>query len=148
MSFKEDVESIQEIAACYKPGLQALSGDSKKVRCQETRDLDGSVDLDNCVKSKYPQSSRWDYILSYKSQSYFIEVHPATTGEVKEIIKKIIWLKKWLKVKGKNLNNNKTKNQPFRWIASGKVAITKKSKYARQLTQNGVSFPQKITRLD
>jgi len=107
MSFKKDVESIKDINACYKPGLQALSGDSEKVKCKKTRDLDGSVNLDDCVKSKYPNDPRWDYIISYKDQNYFIEVHPASTGEVKEIIKKITWLKRWLKKKGKILYQKK-----------------------------------------
>lgn len=148
MSFKEDVERIQEIDTCYQPGLQALSGDSGKIQCQDTRDLDGSVNLDECVRPIYPNDSRWDYIVSYRDRNFFIEVHPASTGEVKEIVKKVTWLKQWLKAKGTVLVKNKADNQPFRWVASGKIAITKTGKYAKQLAQNGVNLPQKITRLD
>lgn len=148
MSFKKDVERIQEIRACYQTGLKALSGDSDKVKCQETRNLDGSVNLDDCVKSKYPNAARWDYIVSYNDQNYFIEVHPASTGEVKEIIKKLTWLKRWLKKKGSKLYQKRSDNKPFRWVSSGKISISKTSKYARQLNQNGIGLPKKMTQLD
>jgi len=148
MSFKRDVEKIREISTCYQKGLRALAGYSKRVKCNDTSNIGGSVHLDECVKEIYPDSARWDYIVSHQNQNFFIEVHPATTGEVKVVINKVRWLKKWLKVKAVALNNNKARNQPFRWVSSGKVAIAKKSKYARQLAQNGISEPQRITRLD
>lgn len=149
MSFEDKVKATGEISGCYEAGLQALDGNnSKSILVNETRDLDGSVNLDNCTLRKYQNANRWDYIIGYKNEAFFVEVHPASSGEVKEIVKKVKWLKKWLKTKASQINSIKAKQQPFRWVASGKIAITKNSRYSRTLTQNNVSFPQKVTKLD
>ncbi len=149
MSFEEIVKSIDDIKGCYEKGLRALKGgQSTKIRVAKTRQLNGSVDLDSCTVKKYPDDARWDYIVGYKKKVFFIEIHPASTSNVKEIVKKSDWLRKWLKVKGRALKPKIARNEPYRWVATGKVAILPNSKYARVLAQNKISFPQKITRLD
>lgn len=137
MSFVKAVKNTPEIAACLKSGLQALGANSKKVEVKSTRDLTGSVDIDACLKSRYPNAPRWDYVFGYRDHIFYVEVHPCTTGEVKAIISKFKWLKEW-----------RRKHSPleacrdistYHWVASGKVDITQRNKYIRMLANNGIS---------
>lgn len=149
MSFEEIVKSIDDIKRCYEKGLRAFKGDeSKKIRVTNPRLLNGSVGLDFCTVDKYPDDPRWDYIVGYKKKVFFIEIHPASTSNVKEVVKKSDWLRKWLKDKGSALKPIISGKEPYRWVATGKVAILRNSKYARELAQNKISFLQKITCLD
>ncbi len=92
-------------------------------------------------------SPRWDYIVGYNEQAYFIEVHPASTSEVDNMIKKLDWLKKWLMENASAVYNMKGPN-PFFWIASGKVsAILPTSKYGRRLAKAGLNKPMSVLKL-
>lgn len=76
-------------------GLQALdNADKSKIEPQNTKLLDGSANIDSCLKKQYPESNRWDYAVAYAGTVYFIEVHPP--NEIKEVVKKLNWLKEWL----------------------------------------------------
>lgn len=117
MFFENIVESIGDIENCYKAGLQALEGnDSTKIRVQNTRKINGSVNLDACTVEKYPTDNRWDYIIGYKEMLFFVEIHPASTSNVSEVVKKVVWLKQWLKVKGTPLMTRIAKKEPYRWL--------------------------------
>ena len=56
MNFADAVQSTPEIAQCLKKGLQALGGDSSKIKVRAARDLKGSVDIDTCLTSRYPNA--------------------------------------------------------------------------------------------
>ncbi len=137
ISFKKAVETTPEISHCYQPGLRALGSDSEKVQPTSPRRCNGSVDLDVCVRGNYPVDNRWDYILSYENKVYFIEVHPAQTGEVGCILSKLQWLKKWLSNKAPLITERKAAN-PFYWVASGKVNILKTSNQYKKVAQAGI----------
>lgn len=94
--FKEAVEATPEIKNCYQPGLQALGSYSTKIELLNNRECNGSVEIDECVRPNYPTANRWDYVVSYKSAAYFIEVHSAETSEVSVVLTKLQWLKDWL----------------------------------------------------
>jgi len=140
VSFAEVINNTSDIAECFEPGLQALGANSSKVSVASTRELEGSVDIDTCVKNSYPNDVRWDYVFGYKNRVYFVEVHPANTGEVKTLIKKLNWLKEWRKRSAPKLEALKGRSA-YHWIASGKIAIVKKSRYNRMLAQAGISGP-------
>ncbi len=148
MFFKKQVESTADIKGCYQRGLQALGNNSQKIKVSEKSKLTGSVNLDKCTSSKYPNDPRWDYIIGYKEVCYFIELHPASTKNIKEVIKKLDWLKGWLINEGKAIDKIKSKKSPYRWIATGGVAILKNSPQARGLAKSGVTYPQGIARLE
>ena len=57
MNFIGVIQSIPEIAECLKAGLQALGTNSSKVEVRSTRELIGSVDIDTCLKKRYPTES-------------------------------------------------------------------------------------------
>lgn len=147
MTFKKTVKQHQETQSCYNSGLQAMGGYSKKINATNTRLIDGSVFLEECLASSYPQANLWDYMVSYNSKIYFIEVHPAETKNISEMIKKLKWLKGWLNNSGVQFMRMTSKNHPYRWVASGRVNITKNSSQRRKLATRGITFPKEITEL-
>lgn len=147
MSFAKAVQDTPEIAACLQAGLQSLGANSQKVTIKSPRDLAGSVNIDVCVAALYPNDHRWDYLFGYKAHFYYVEVHPGTTGEVKIVIAKLHWLKQWHRHSAPSLEDCQDQST-YHWIASGKVAITKNSKYSRQLAQNGIVGPHSRLQVD
>lgn len=87
--FKSAVDNTVELKDGYCRGLQALKGNSLKVSVSKQQNLLGSVDIDDCTKGLYPNASRWDYAIGYDQKAWFVEVHPANTSNVKEMLKKV-----------------------------------------------------------
>lgn len=147
MAFEQKVKEHPELTNCYQPGLRAMKGYSSKVRPADPRKLNGSVFIEDCLKTAYRDSALWDYMISYESSVYFIEVHPASSGNVDEVIKKLRWLQNWLKNKATGFLEMKSSQRPYRWVTTNGVHITKGSSQARKLASSGLSFPEKVTRL-
>ena len=135
--FKEAVEDTPEIRQGYCNGLQALKGNAGKVAVADTRKLNGSVDIDACILELYPDEPRWDYAIGYDGKAYFLEVHPANTSNVKEMIQKAEWLKQWLQQKAPALKAIAA-NSSFYWVPSGKYAILKGSPQYKKLAQSKI----------
>ena len=141
MGFIDNVKSTYDISSCYKNGLQGIkNSDRIKINCKNTQMINGSVNIDECLKNKYPQDNRWDYAIGYNEICYFIEVHPASTNEIKTVINKLNWLKNWLEIQSSPLLYN---HGGFHWIASGKFSINKNSPQARILANSGILGPKK-----
>lgn len=87
-SFEKAVKATDDIALGFCSGLQALGSNSVVIKVQNNRSLNGSVDIDTTTSSLYPQDARWDYTVGYDNRAYFVEVHPANTSNVKEMIHK------------------------------------------------------------
>lgn len=135
-TFKSIVQAIPAIAGAYREGLQALeSKDAGKVKPQNPRKLSGSVYLDKCLKTANPHDARWDYVIGYREKAYFVEVHPANTSNVDEVVKKKKWLDVWLKTNALDLKAMMA-GTSYYWIASGKVAILPNSPQARKIAKN------------
>lgn len=135
-TFKSIVQAIPAIAGAYREGLQALeSKDAGKVKPQNPRKLLGSVYLDKCLKTTNPHDARWDYVIGYREKAYFVEVHPANTSNVDEVVKKKKWLDVWLKTNALDLKAMMA-GTSYYWIASGKVAILPNSPQARKIAKN------------
>lgn len=127
-TFKETVELTKDIATCYQPGLTALGAHSKRISVPQTEELCGSVDIDSCTARTYPQSNRWDYIICYKNEVYFVEIHSANSGEVRTMSNKLRWLKDWLNTSAPEIKKLQAKNtNPFVWIQSKGFDIPKTS---------------------
>jgi hypothetical protein len=146
MNFAEAVRRTSDLAQCLMVGLQALGANSKKISVPKnrTRNLEGSVDIDDCVKNKYPNDQRWDYVFGYRGRVYYIEIHPAGTSEVNVVIAKLNWLKQWRK-QATALESLRNKSSYY-WIASKGINITRNSKYRRMLDMAGIAGP--CSRLD
>lgn len=135
-TFEGIVKSIPMIANAYKDGLQALeSKDAVKIKPKNPRNLSGSVYLDKCLEKTNPHDARWDYVLGYKEKAYFVEVHPANTSNIEEVVKKKKWLEAWLLSNAKELQTLMVGTNYY-WIASGKVAVLPNSPQARRIAKN------------
>ena len=141
MSFNSDVAATSDISSCLQNGLSSVKNvDRSKINCPNTRNINGSIDIDGCVASIYPHNNRWDYAIGYNEKCYFVEVHPASTSEVATMINKLIWLKSWLDSQSSPLLSN---HAGFHWIASGKISISKNSPQARKLSTSGIFGPKR-----
>lgn len=137
--FKSVVDNTAELKDGYCRGLQALKGNSLKVSVSKQQNLLGSVDIDDCTKGLYPNASRWDYAIGYDQKAWFVEVHPANTSNVKEMLKKVEWLESWLKDKGSQLAEIRRDHLHY-WIPSGKVCISKTSPQYRSLAKHNLQI--------
>ena len=127
MTFEEAVKRTSGLQQAYQPGLQALGSYSTKVDCEDRRRLSGSVNLEEALVSSYPQESLWDYGIGFRrthsEEAIWIEVHSAASTHVDTVLKKLRWLKKWLKNQALQLNKL---TRGFYWLATdGSVNITK-----------------------
>ena len=150
MNFADAVERTPEIAECLKNGLQALKRqDRNQIRYNASRDLRGSVDIDTCLRERYPTGSRWDYVFGYKDRIYYMEIHPAgSTGEVKRVVAKLEWLKQWRKLSAPSLEDLEGQST-YHWISTGKtLSSLKKGKYRQILAQNGIRGPDSVLNAD
>lgn len=145
--FEKVVIAVADIAMGFRQGLQALGNNSVFVNVTESRLLDGSTDIDTCTRNLYPNAHRWDYVISYKGKAYYLEVHPATGGTVKEMESKITWLKCWLKQKATALDAYPSGVPRFSWVHSGKCGLSKTSTEYRRAAMIGL-IPARMLNLE
>ena len=136
-SFQKAVEATPDIVNGYMAGLAALGTHTSKIIVASTSLIEGSVDIDRCTTTIYPNANRWDYVFAYSGKAYFIEVHPAKTSEVKTVLNKLQWLKDWLNQRATPIDALKAKN-PFYWIQSKGFAIPKTSPQYRAASHAGL----------
>lgn len=139
------VNATPDVKGSFHRGLGALSASDKtKIHVPDTSKLTGSLDIDSTTKNLYPEDNRWDYAIEYDNETFFIEIHPGSTGEVSKVIAKLSWLKEWLKTKAPEINNIKAKNKAaYHWVYTNKYSILPNSKYALMLSKNGIK-PTKV----
>lgn len=95
------LRSVCEDSSILRPYMTAGLGvfgnnERKKIKVPSTSMLNCSVNLDEAAKSAYPHENRWDYALDYAGNTFFIEIHPAHTSEIDCMVKKVIFVKRWL----------------------------------------------------
>jgi hypothetical protein len=136
MTFKDAVIGTEGLASAYRPGLQGLREvDRNRITCKNPRSLTGSVDLDEALKESHPHDNRWDYgvgiaIDKKTDDVIWIEVHPASSHHIEEVLKKHRWLLGWLASSAPLLGQM---NAKFVWIATGKVSIPQGSPQRRRI---------------
>lgn len=147
--FRNAVESTPDIATAYNKGLQAIDAKDKTYfKVKDTNLIDGSVNIDKTTHALYPRDNRWDYVVGYNAKAYYVEVHPANTSNIPEMLRKLEWLKMWLKNKAPQLASLPSGNPKYNWIAtSAGVHITKTSPQSRQLAQMGL-LPKRVMQLN
>lgn len=140
-AFKKAVSNTADISDSCCPGLQALVAiDRGRISIKNTASIQGSVNIDDTLRLKFPQSNRWDYAIGQKQPAiglivYWVEVHPASTGEVKVVLAKLDWLLDWLKMSKSPLNRI---SREFIWISSGKTKLSPRSPEVKKLATRGV----------
>ncbi len=124
MTFKEAVEQTTQVAGAYKAGLLAFGEYSSKVVVPDNRLLGGSVDIDAATVEIYPNDNRWDYAFDYNGEVFFIEVHTASTSETSTVLRKLSWLKVWLREQAPKIDQLKSSIiPPFYWVQSKQYAL-------------------------
>ena len=145
MSFSEAVAKTNDVSNGYCSGLGPLNPQDKKhifINGGKCRSVGGSVDIDTCTKSLYPDAHRWDYAIEFDSKVCFVEFHPAETKNVREMIDKKAWLLSWLKDKAPLIDALPRYSPGLIWVASGRINIIKTSSQYRQAAQAGL-LPRK-----
>lgn len=157
MSFEKAVGAASyPVNGAFRPGKQALENRHRnKITCGDSQRLTGSIDLDAALAKEagYANEPRWDYGLGYlptqgREQAIWVEVHTATTGEVRAVLKKLQWLLDWLNGEAESLRrltNRADINRRFVWVASAGVRISKNSPQARQLNKKGIRLTGHLT---
>jgi hypothetical protein len=109
------------------------------VNKKKTRCLVGSVDIDGCMKSRYPNDPRWDYAVGYKLVNkeivFWIEVHPAHDGAIDEVIDKRAWLDQWLLGEGRALREWEGR---YLWVSTRGTQFTAQSPQRNQLAEKRI----------
>ena len=150
MSFRGAVEAVPTIRAAYKKGLQALpQADRHHFTIANTRKLTGSVFLEEALREIEPQSPLWDYGIglhaSANERAIWIEVHPANSLHVDGVLRKLAWLRNWLKESAPALDDI---SHAFVWIASGRVELPAGSPQRRKIAMAGLQFQARLVSLD
>jgi hypothetical protein len=107
-----------------------------------TRQLSGSVAIDEWHEGAEPHAPRWDYLVGFNADLHWVEVHGATASEVSTVLAKLDWLldriEGWPRLGARR--------QSFHWIATGSIQIPKQSRQYRQAAARGLR-PKKQLRL-
>ena len=98
------------------------------------------MDIDSAVKDLYPEENRWDYAIGYDDKVCFVEVHPASTREVETMLKKLSWLKQWLKNKAPKLSSMEKTQEPYIWLSTKSTHILPNSRYSKKLSKFGIKI--------
>ena len=141
-TFQKAVNDTPQVSACYKEGKQAILGKERdKIQLTDATKCGGSLFIDECLINKklFPNDHRWDYAIDYDGEVFFFEVHSAKTDEVSTIIKKLEWLKQWLREHAPNINSLRaTSKTPYYWVQSNGYHILKNSAQERLIQQKGL----------
>ena len=138
MEFERAVRETRGLGDdAYQPGMQALPrNDRAKVDCRNPALLTGSVFVDEALRHAQPNAPRWDYAVGVMDgrteKIVWVEVHPATTHGVTEVLRKLAWLRQWLAGDGLPLARLPARHA---WVASDRICIPRGSpQYKRAAT--------------
>jgi len=152
-AFQKAVSDTPDLGKhAYHAGLKALTAaHRKRIQQGEARIL-GSINLDGALCQRYPNEPRWDYGIGIQKGSkpfaIWVEVHPASTSNVSEVLLKLRWLKGWLSGQATQLHALTPPQRAYHWIATDGVHITPNSQEARQLAQAGLTMPREVLKLN
>ena len=142
MTFKKAVNDTPDLKDSWSAGFQALSrADKDHVTAEDTRRVAGSVNVDATLQERFPNDNRWDYAVGYQPTNikgqmvYWIEIHPASSGEVKVVLAKLGWLQRWLRDSAPKL---KALPRAFIWVSSGKTSLAPSAHQQRQFASLGL----------
>jgi hypothetical protein len=159
MNFQQAVAAAPEpVSRSFREGKQALKREHRgRVICGNSRRFSGSIDLEGALsRSKaHANENLWDYglglVLSgHAERAIWVEVHPACTSEVEKVVRKLQWLRKWLREEAQELNKitNSREGRNFFWVATkAGVHIQRNSPQYRRLRLAGLDSPQRTLRV-
>src|ERR1035438_9784796 len=145
MTFPAAVNRTAAIRDHLKGGLRALKkADGSRVSCSGGL-LRGSVDLDHALRNLAPNEARWDYAIGVKKTRQqdavvWLEVHPASSLHVDEMLDKLRWLRQWLGTSAPALERLPRR---FCWVSTGTVSFGRGSPQAKKVALAGLRHPVK-----
>lgn len=149
MKFKQAV--IQTLGQNhYKKGLGALrSAHKKRIRVNQPQRITGSLDIDRALQPTLPDQHRWDYGIGLQRGQgqevvVWVEVHPASYGEVKIVLDKLSSLKAWLMQHAQPLWQL---TREYHWVSTNGVNIPPNHPLAKTAAQKGLKGPVNYLRL-
>ena len=136
----------------YCPGLRALTNKHRaRVKPGEVQIL-GSVNIEQALHQCYPNKPIWDYAIGVQKGSkpfaIWVEVHPASTSNVSEVLSKLRWLKEWLNSQALQLLKLTPEQEAYHWVATNGVHIARTTPKAHQLAQAGLTMPREVLKLN
>ncbi|MBN2464662.1 hypothetical protein JXD38_03430 [candidate division WOR-3 bacterium] len=143
MTFEAAVRATTEIAGGYCSGLRGLGGAHRS--CVRTKTAQvrwrGSVNLEVQLSPRYRGQPQWDYAVGYGTQGRpdcvaYVEVHPASTHDVDDVIRKKNWLTAWLDSSASSLRRLRVGG--FHWVAVGSVRFRAGTPQYAKVAQNGI----------
>ena len=146
--FRVAAQACSALGAHVRDGLQALRGsDRTHVRAKDTRRLAGSVAVEAALAKALPNSPLWDYGVGYRPSDnrndvvHWVEVHPATDGEVRSVKAKLEWLIEWMTENAAELAKM---DRRFVWVSSGRTHFSPTSPGLKRLAQKGCRHVGKV----
>lgn len=149
MTFKEAVSTVRGLRDSCLEGLGAIENShTGLIRCGDPRQLRGSLNLDWELRTYYPNAARWDYGVAASAQTggeriFWIEVHPASSGHVDQILSKHRWLMEWLANDGRALRDCSSRHE-FHWVGTGRAFPPGTGPGMRRVAQAGIKGPTRI----
>ncbi len=144
MTFKEAVEATPHLQDAWKAGLGALrSIDRPHIKAADTRQLQGSVDVDTALQPFEPNSHRWDFAIAYQHTNraqefiYWVETHTGSDKEIAVVFRKMAWLNNWFQGDGKELAKFE---REIVWVPSGATSFTHGSTQVKKLAAKGLRY--------
>lgn len=118
--FQRAVEATPGVSSAHEPGVQALEPRDRKLLAEGDRRLaTGSVFLDGALRSAQPNANRWDYGVGLDADGresvVWLEVHHAASKQGDLVVKKLEWLRHWLRTSAPELERMPRK---FVWLLS------------------------------
>jgi hypothetical protein len=151
VTFRKAVEQTPNLDGAWRPGLQALRAEDKPhVKPQDPRRLRGSADIDTALQPKEPNANRWDFAIGYQHKThqgefiYWVETHTGSDDQIRVVLRKLEWLKAWLRQDGQRLARFA---RDFVWVSSGYTLFTKGSAQVKTLAQKGLIYSGAVLRI-
>jgi len=151
VTFKEAVRQTPDLETAWQPGLQALRAEDKPhIKPEDPRLLSGSADVDSALMPKEPQANRWDFAIGYRHTNrkdefiYWVETHTGSDAQIKVVLKKLEWLKTWMRGDGRRLGQF---DRDIVWVSSGRTLFTKGSAQVKLLAQKGLIYAGAVLRI-
>ena len=145
-SLRQCLRQLIGVQAVTQSGLRALGNHSTKVGLRRGWKEKVSVNLDEAMRELLPNDPRWDYGVEISSgkrvRVEWIELHPAHSGAVGEVIRKARWLK--ARLSGASACERPSL-ETMHWLATDGVHID--AQRMRQLKAEGMRMPVKFVQL-
>ncbi len=151
MTFQEAVQQTPHLAAAWRAGLQALRAEDRPhIQTEHPRRLRGSADVDAALRGSEPNANRWDFAIGNQHTNhadefiYWVEIHTGSDNQISVVLRKLEWLKNWLRQDGHRLDRF---NRDFIWVSSGHTLFTQGSAQVRTLAQKGLIYAGTVLRI-